>query len=118
MARYIAKNIVAAGLADACEIQLAYAIGVAQPISVLIDTEGTAKIDERKIEKIVKKLFPLTPKKMIDYLKLRRPIFVETARNGHFGRELPTFTWEKTDMVNKLRKAAGLSQIRKKRRKK
>ncbi len=118
MARYIAKNIVAAGLADACEIQLSYAIGVAQPISVLIDTEGTAKIDERLIEKIVKKLFPLTPKKMIDHLKLRRPIFVETARNGHFGRELPTFTWEKTDMVNKLRKAAGLSPIRKKRRKK
>ncbi len=118
MARYIAKNIVAADLADACEIQLSYAIGVAKPISVLIDTEGTAKIDERKIEKIVKKLFPLTPKKMIDYLKLRRPIFVETARNGHFGRELPTFTWEKTDMVNKLRKAAGLSPIRKKRRKK
>ena len=118
MARYIAKNIVAAGLADACEIQLAYAIGVAQPISVLIDTGGTAKISERLIEKIVKKLFPLTPKKMIDYLKLRRPIFVETARNGHFGRELPTFTWEKTDMVNKLRKAAGLSPIRKKRRKK
>jgi S-adenosylmethionine synthetase len=118
MARYIAKNIVAAGLADACEIQLSYAIGVAQPISVLIDTEGTAKIDERKMENIVKKLFPLTPKKMIDHLKLRRPIFVETARNGHFGRELPTFTWEKTDMVNKLRKAAGLSPIRKKRRKK
>jgi S-adenosylmethionine synthetase len=118
MARYIAKNIVAAGLADACEIQLSYAIGVAQPISVLIDTGGTAKISERLIEKIVKKLFPLTPKKMIDYLKLRRPIFVETARNGHFGRELPTFTWEKTDMVNKLRKAAGLSPIRKKRRKK
>ena len=118
MARYIAKNIVAAGLADACEIQLSYAIGVAQPISVLIDTGGTTKISERLIEKIVKKLFPLTPKKMIDYLKLRRPIFVETARNGHFGRELPTFTWEKTDMVNKLRKAAGLSPIRKKRRKK
>ena len=118
MARYIAKNIVAAGLADACEIQLSYAIGVAQPISVLIDTGGTAKISERLIEKIVKKLFPLTPKKMIDYLKLRRPIFVETAKNGHFGRELPTFTWEKTDMVNKLRKAAGLSPIRKKRRKK
>jgi S-adenosylmethionine synthetase len=118
MARYIAKNVVAAGLADACEIQLSYAIGVAKPISVLIDTEGTAKIDERKIEKIVKKVFPLTPKKMIDHLKLRRPIFVETARNGHFGRELATFTWEKTDMVNKLRKAAGLTQIRKKRRKK
>jgi S-adenosylmethionine synthetase len=108
MARYIAKNIVAAGLADACEVQLSYAIGVAQPISILVDTEGTAKIDEHKIEKIVKKLFPLTPKEMIAYLKLRRPIFQETARNGHFGRNNPGFTWEKLDMVKPLRKAAGL----------
>ena len=108
MARYIAKNIVAAGLADACEVQLSYAIGVAEPISVLVDTEGTAKIEETQIEALVRKLFPLTPKKMIDYLKLRRPIYMETARNGHFGRNHPAFTWEKTDMVNKLRKAAGL----------
>jgi len=115
MARYIAKNIVAAGLADACEIQLSYAIGVAQPLSILVDTEGTAKVDELVIGKLVRKFFPLTPKGMIDHLKLRRPIYAETARNGHFGRNLPTFTWEKTDMVNKLRKAAGLKQIRKSR---
>ncbi len=113
MARYIAKNIVAAGLADACEIQLAYAIGVADPLSVLVSTEGTAKVDELLLEKLVRKLFPLTPKGMIDHLKLRRPIFAETARNGHFGRNLPAFTWEKTDMVNKLRKAAGLKPIKK-----
>jgi S-adenosylmethionine synthetase len=117
MARYIAKNIVAAGLADSCEVQLAYAIGVAQPLSVLIDAEGTEKVSEKLIAKLVKKLFPLTPHGMIEHLKLRRPIFEETARNGHFGRELPTFTWEKTDMVNKLRKAAGLKQIRKKTKK-
>jgi len=113
MARYIAKNIVAAGLADACEIQLAYAIGVADPLSVLVSTEGTAKVDELLLEKLVRKLFPLTPKGMIDHLKLRRPIFAETARNGHFGRNLPAFTWEKTDMANKLRKAAGLKPIKK-----
>lgn len=108
MARYVAKNIVAAGLADACEVQLSYAIGVAEPISVLVDTEGTAKVEEALIETLVRKLFPLTPKGMIDYLKLRRPIFTETARNGHFGRNHPDFTWEKTDMVKKLRKEAGL----------
>jgi len=108
MARYIAKNIVAAGLADACEVQLAYAIGVAEPLSVLVDTEGTAKTDERLIEKIVRDLFPLTPKGMIDHLKLRRPVFEKTARNGHFGGKDPDFTWEKTDMAEKLRKAAGL----------
>jgi len=110
MARYIAKNIVAAGLADACEIQLAYAIGVADPLSVLVSTEGTAKVDELLLEKLVRKLFPLTPKGMIDHLKLRRPIYAETARNGHFGRNLPAFTWEKTDMINVLRKAAGLKK--------
>ncbi len=117
MARYIAKNLVASGIVDACEIQLSYAIGVAQPISILVDAEGTARIDERKIEKIVKKLFPLTPRGIIDHLKLRRPIYAETARNGHFGRNVATFTWEKTDMANKIRKAAGLPAIRKKRKK-
>ena len=108
MARYIAKNIVAAGLADACEIQLSYAIGVAEPISVLIDAEGTAKISEQKLSEIVRKLFPLSPKKMIKYLKLDRPIYAETSHGGHFGRRGANFTWEKTDMVNRLRKAAGL----------
>jgi len=108
MARYIAKNVVAAGLADACEIQLSYAIGVAEPISVLIDTEGTSKISEQKIGQIVRKLFPLTPKRMITHLRLDRPIYAETSHGGHFGRNLPNFTWEKTDMTQKLRKAAGL----------
>ncbi len=108
MARYIAKNIVAAGLADACEIQLSYAIGVAEPISVLVDTEGTSKISEQKISEIVRELFPLTPKRMITHLKLARPIFAETSYGGHFGRNLPNFTWEKTDMVARLCKATGL----------
>jgi S-adenosylmethionine synthetase len=108
MARYIAKNVVAAGLADACEVQLSYAIGVAKPISVLVDTEGTAKISEKKISQIIRKLFPLTPRAMMDHLKLARPIYAETSYGGHFGRNLPYFTWEKTDMTNKLRKAAGL----------
>lgn len=108
MARYIAKNVVAARLADACELQLSYAIGIAEPISVLIDTEGTSKISEKKISEIVRKLFPLTPKKMITHLKLARPIYAQTSYGGHFGRNLPNFTWEKTDYVKKLRKAAGL----------
>ena len=108
MARYIAKNIVAAGLADACEVQLSYAIGVAEPISVLVDTEGTSKISEQKISQIVRKLFPLTPKRMIAHLKLDRPIYADTSHGGHFGRKGANFTWEKTDMVSKLRKAAGL----------
>ena len=117
MARYVAKNIVAAGMADACEVQLSYAIGVANPISVLIDTEGTAKVDERLIEKLVCELFPLTPKGMIDHLKLRRPIYTKTARNGHFGQTHDHFTWEKTDMVAKLRKAAGMPAIKKAKKK-
>jgi S-adenosylmethionine synthetase len=108
MARYIAKNIVAARLADACEIQLSYAIGVAEPISVLVDTEGTAKISEQKLSRIIRELFPLTPKAMVKHLKLARPIFAETSHGGHFGRKGPTFTWEKTDMAAKLRKTAGL----------
>ncbi|MHC4335474.1 MAG: methionine adenosyltransferase [Planctomycetota bacterium] len=106
MARYIAKNIVAARLADACEIQLSYAIGVAEPISVLIDTEGTARIPEHDISRIVRKLFPLTPKRMIAHLKLDRPIYAQTSYGGHFGRNHPDFTWEKTDMAEKLKKAA------------
>ena len=114
MARYIAKNIVAAGLADACEIQLSYAIGVAEPISILVDTEGTSKVSEKRISEIVKKFFPLTPGKMIAHLKLARPIYAETSYGGHFGRKGANFTWEKTDYVAKLRKAAGLKQKRKK----
>ena len=108
MARYIAKNIVAAGLADVCEIQLSYVIGFADPLSVLVDTKGTGKISEKKLSDIVRKLFPMTPKGMITHLKLERPIYSKTSHGGHFGRNLPEFTWEKTDMVAKLRKAAGL----------
>ena len=118
MARYIAKNIVAAGLADCCELQLSYAIGVADPISVLVDTEGTAKISEDRIAKLVRKHFPLKPREMIAHLKLMRPIYLQTARHGHFGRELPTFTWEKTDKAALLRREAGLGRKKVKRAKK
>jgi S-adenosylmethionine synthetase len=93
---------------------LSYAIGVAQPISVLVQTEGTAKISEARISEIIRELFPLTPKKMIGHLKLARPIFAETSYGGHFGRNGANFTWEKTDMVAKLRKAAGLTAKTKK----
>ncbi len=112
MARYIAKNIVAADLADACEVQLSYAIGVAEPISVLIDTEGTSKISEQKLSQIIREFFPLTPRRMIEYLKLARPIYAETSHGGHFGRKGANFTWEKTDMAGKLRKAAGLKRMK------
>jgi len=108
MARYIAKNVVAAGLADTCEVQLSYAIGVAEPISVFVDTAGTSKISDQKLCQIIRDIFPLTPKGMINHLKLARPIFAETSYGGHFGRTGPDFTWEKTDMAAKLRKAAGL----------
>jgi S-adenosylmethionine synthetase len=108
MARYIAKNVVAAGLADECEIQLAYVIGVAQPISVLVKLAGSPKVSEHELSPIIRQLFPMTPKEMISYLKLARPIFAQTSYGGHFGRELPNFTWEKTDMTTKLRKAVGL----------
>ena len=107
MARHVAKNIVAAGLATECEIEISYAIGVAEPISVLIQTFGTGKIDDEKLAGIVRELFPLTPKAMIRYLKLRRPIYRETARHGHFGREEDNFTWERTDRIDDLKKAAG-----------
>ena len=108
MARYIAKNVVAAGLADTCEVQLSYAIGVAEPISIFVDTAGTSKISEQRLCQIVREIFPLTPKGMISHLKLARPIFSQTSYGGHFGRKGPTFTWEKTDMAAKLRKTAGL----------
>ncbi len=108
MARYIAKNIVAARLADVCEVQLSYAIGVAEPVSINVNTHQTARISETKISQIVRKIFPLKPKGMISHLKLLRPIYFDTAHGGHFGRTGPNFTWEKTDMVDKLRKAAGL----------
>jgi len=108
MARYIAKNIVAAKLADKCEVQLAYAIGVAKPVSVKVDTFGTGAIPEQKITKLVQQLFPLTPAGLIEHLKLKRPIYHATARHGHFGRTEATFTWEKTDQANKLGRLAGI----------
>ena len=108
MARHIAKTIVAAGLADICEVQLSYAIGVAEPTSVSVSSEGTGKIDEDKLAELVRAHFPLTPRGIIDYLDLRRPIYKETARHGHFGRHLETFTWERTNKADALRKAAGL----------
>ncbi len=106
MARYIAKNIVAAGLAEECEVQLSYAIGVAHPVSVLIRTFNTGKLEDGKLNEIVRQHFPLTPKGIINYLDLKRPIYRKTAAYGHFGRELPEFTWEKTDMIDKLQEAA------------
>lgn len=108
MARYVAKNIVAAGLADRCEVQLAYAIGIAEPVSVLIDTRGTSKIDEEKLADLVRQHFILTPLGIIEALNLRRPIFKKTAAYGHFGRNEPEFTWERTDKAEALRSAAGL----------
>ncbi|MCX6773855.1 MAG: methionine adenosyltransferase [Candidatus Micrarchaeota archaeon] len=107
-ARYIAKNIVASGLADKCEVQLAYSIGVAKPVSVYLDTFGTAKIPEEKISELVGKHFPLKPAQIIEELKLKRPIYKKTAAYGHFGREDPEFTWEKTDKAELLRKEAGI----------
>ncbi len=109
MARYIAKNLVAAGLADKVEVQLAYAIGVAEPVSVRVDTFGTAVIPEEKIERLVRNEFKLTPFAIIQTLDLRRPIYQRTAAFGHFGREEPGFSWELTDRAAELRAAAGVS---------
>jgi S-adenosylmethionine synthetase len=106
MARHIAKNVVGAGLAERCTVQLAYAIGVADPVSVMIDTHETSRASEKEISRIVRKLFPLTPRGIIDYLKLRRPVYRKTASYGHFGRRGPGFTWEELNMVDKLRKEA------------
>ncbi|MBT3297362.1 methionine adenosyltransferase [archaeon] len=108
MSRYVAKNIVAAGLANKCEVQLAYAIGIAKPVSVLVDCFGTNKIPEEKISELVNKHFQLTPKGIIESLNLRRPIYRKTAAYGHFGRNDPDFTWEKTDKAEILRSEAGL----------
>jgi len=107
MARHVAKNIVAADLADRCEVQLAYAIGVSEPVSVYVDTEGTGRVDDERICELVKEMFPLTPSGIIKYLDLRRPIFRKTAAGGHFGRNDPDFTWEATARAKELAKAAG-----------
>ena len=105
MARYVAKNIVAAKVASRCEVQLAYAIGVVEPVSVMIDTFGTSKIPEEKISRAVKQVFDLTPGGIISHLKLKRPIYKKTASYGHFGRNEKTFSWEKTDKKAELKKA-------------
>ncbi|HEX7960597.1 MAG TPA: methionine adenosyltransferase [Terriglobales bacterium] len=109
MARYIAKNVVAAGLADRAEVQLAYAIGVADPVSVLVDTFGTGKLQENKLEELVRANFKLTPKGIIESLNLRRPIYRKTAAYGHFGRKEKEFTWEATNKAAALREQAGMS---------
>jgi len=106
MGRYVAKNIVAAGLAEQCEVQLAYAIGVAEPVSIRVDTFGTGTIPEERFEKLVRDHFPLTPKGIIEHLKLRRPVFLKTAEGGHFGRSGDGFTWEATNKAAALKKAA------------
>jgi S-adenosylmethionine synthetase len=108
MARYIAKNIVAAGLAERCEVQVAYAIGVAEPVSLMVSTFSTSKIPEEQIENLVRKHFDMRPAAIISHLKLKRPIYRKTASYGHFGRNEPEFSWEQTDKADILRKAAGL----------
>ena len=108
MARYVAKNIVASGLADKCEVQLAYAIGVAEPVSVMINTFGTGKIPSNEIARITREEFDMRPRAIIEALDLLRPIYLKTAAYGHFGRELPEFTWERIDRIDSLRKRAGL----------
>jgi S-adenosylmethionine synthetase len=108
MARHVAKNIVAAELADRCEVQLAYAIGVAEPVSVYVDTQGTGKVDDDRLCDVVRQMFKLSPRGIIEYLNLRRPIYRATAAGGHFGRSEATFSWEKTDRAAELAEAAGL----------
>jgi S-adenosylmethionine synthetase len=108
MARYVAKNVVAAGIAKRCLVQLAYVIGVADPVSVMVDTYGTALVDEELLVKVIREIFPLKPAGIIAHLDLRRPIFRRTAAYGHFGRSEPEFTWERTDKAEELRKAVGL----------
>ena len=102
-ARWVAKNVVAAGLADRCEVQIAYAIGVAHPVSLMVDTFGTNKVDEALIEQAVRHVFDLRPAALIEDLDLRRPIYRKTSNYGHFGRELPEFSWERTDRVDQLK---------------
>ena len=108
MARYIAKNIVASGIAKRCTVQLAYVIGVADPVSIMVETEGTGLIPDEKISQIIRDVFPLKPKQIIEGLDLLRPIYKKTAAYGHFGRTEPEFTWEKTDMVEKIKEKAGV----------
>jgi S-adenosylmethionine synthetase len=108
MARHVAKNVVAAGLSQKCEVQIAYAIGVAEPVSVMVDLMGTGKAPEHKVRKSILETFDLRPAAIIDYLDLLRPIYRKTSAYGHFGRSEPEFAWEKTDMAESLRKKAGV----------
>ena len=108
MGRYVAKNLVAAGLCEKCEVQVAYAIGVAEPVSVMVDTSGTGRIPSARIAQIVREVFDLRPRAIIEQLDLLRPIYKKTAAYGHFGRELPEFTWERTDKVSMIREKAGI----------
>jgi S-adenosylmethionine synthetase len=110
MARYIAKNIVAAGLASRCEVQLAYAIGVADPVSVMVNTFGTGIVPESRITSLIRAHFPLTPRGIIDHLQLRRPIYRKTAAFGHFGRTEESFSWEAVDKADALREEAAVAQ--------
>ncbi|HBY63934.1 MAG TPA: methionine adenosyltransferase, partial [Solibacterales bacterium] len=109
MARYVAKNLVAAGFAKRCEVQLAYAIGVAEPVSINVNTFGTGVVDEERMVELVRAHFPLTPKGMIQHLQLRRPIYRATAAFGHFGRTEDSFAWEKTDKAESLREDARIT---------
>ncbi|HEY6393234.1 MAG TPA: methionine adenosyltransferase, partial [Bryobacteraceae bacterium] len=111
MARYVAKNLVAAGLATRCEVQLAYAIGVAEPVSVMVHTFGTGVVEEERLVELVREQFPLTPKGMIDHLKLRQPIYRKTAAFGHFGRTEPSFTWEATDKAGALKEGCRTAAV-------
>jgi S-adenosylmethionine synthetase len=111
MARYVAKNLVAAGLADRAEVQLAYAIGVAEPVSIMVNTFSTGKVDDARLAEIVRENFSLTPAGMIKSLNLRRPVYQKTAAFGHFGRNEESFTWEATDKAQALREAAQLTSV-------
>jgi S-adenosylmethionine synthetase len=107
MARYIAKNLVAAKLAQRCEVQLAYALGVAEPVSIMVETFGTSQLDNQDLVKMVRTVFPLKPAGLIKHLRLMRPIYQATAAYGHFGRNEETFTWEKIDQVDRLKELAA-----------
>jgi S-adenosylmethionine synthetase len=111
MGRYIAKNVVAAGLASRCEVQISYAIGIAEPVSVMVDTFGTARAPEEKIAEAIRETFGLKPREITEHLELLRPIFQKTAAYGHFGRSEKEFTWERTDKKEELREAVGAGRL-------
>ena len=111
MARYVAKNVVAAGLADVCRLQVSYTIGKAEPLSIFVDTRGTGKIPDGDLNQIIRKVFSFKPAAIVEYLDLLRPIYQKTSANGHFGREEPEFTWEKTNKADEIRELAGLRRL-------